>query len=213
MQRVVVFGKSLLACRIAKHFLASHEHELVGVVPSPGASEAFASLADFAREHGVDVLALGDISPDLRVDIGFSCFFSEIFRQHHIDAIGRLVNLHNAPLPRYRGMRPINWALKNGESQHGVTIHEIDTGIDTGPIISQCTFPVFGDDEVIDLYLRAQRFAWELFLATVDHLHTVEARRQVDDQASYYHSSQSPELGDRLGFTRTGDVTAYDFPL
>jgi methionyl-tRNA formyltransferase len=213
MLKVVVFGKGLLACRIAGHFLQSEQHELVAVVPSPTTSSVFASLADFAQEHGVAALTLSDIDPSLGVDIGFSCFFSQIFRQHHIDTMGRLVNLHNAPLPRYRGMRPLNWALKNGETDHGVTIHEVDTGIDTGPIISQCTFPVFEGDEVIDLYLRAHGFAWELFLATVDRLHELPARVQQDERATYYHSSQSEQLGDRLGFTRSGDVSSYAFPL
>ena len=207
MIRTVVFGKSTLACRIAEHFLDSEHHELVGVVPSPRTSPVFASLGDLAADRDIPVLEFADLG-DLRVDLGFSCFFSEIFRRHHIDAIGRLVNLHNAPLPRYRGMRPINWALKNGESTHGVTIHEIDEGVDTGAIIAQCTFPILPDDEVFDLYVRSQRFAWELFLATAPRLLELPALPQDDSKALTYWGKDSVGLGDRQGFTRAGDDVA-----
>jgi len=213
MIRTVVFGKSALACSIAEHFLTSDAHELVGVVPSPRTSAAFASLADFASTHGVPVLDLAAVDGELGVDLGFSCFFSEIFRRAHIDAIGRLVNLHNAPLPRYRGMRPINWALLNGESSHGVTIHEIDEGVDTGAIISQCTFPVLPEDEVIDLYLRAQRFGWQLFLETAPHLIDLPAVPQDNTWATLYRGVDSPRLGDRGGFTRSGSIDGYPLPL
>jgi len=213
MIRVIVFGKSRLATMIAGHFHQSPSHELVAVVPSPRSSPAFASLADFGADSGVPVLSLPDVGPELHADLGVSCFFSEIFRQRHIDLFGRLVNLHNAPLPRYRGMRPLNWALRNGEDRHGVTIHEIDTGIDTGPIISACTFPVFPDDEVIDLYLRAQQFGWDLFLETVPRIMDLPGIPQDDSRASYYDSSRTEGLGDRAGFTRSGDTSTYAFPL
>ena len=44
-------------------------------------------------------------------------------KQNFIDSCKNIINLHNSPLPKYRGVRPINWALKNGEHSHGVTIH------------------------------------------------------------------------------------------
>jgi methionyl-tRNA formyltransferase len=213
MIRTVVFGKSTLACSIAEYFLTSADHELIGVVPSPRTAPVFASLADFAGAHGIPVLDLAAVDRGLGVDLGFSCFFSEIFRRPHIDAIGRLVNLHNAPLPRYRGMRPINWALLNSESSHGVTIHEIDEGVDTGAIISQCTFPVFPGDEVIDLYLRAQRFGWQLFVETAPRLMDLPAVPQDDAQATLYRGVDSARLGEREGFTRSGSMDGYPLPL
>jgi len=213
MIRTVVFGKSGLAVRIARYFDESAAHELIGVVPSPRSSPLFASLVDFALERDVQILELDDIDASLRVDLGFSCFYSKIFRRHHIDVIGRLINLHNSPLPRYRGMRPINWALVNGETSHGVTIHEIDEGVDTGAIISQCTFPVLPHDEVIDLYLRARRFAWELFLSTAPWLMELPARAQDDAAATFYRGSDSHLLGDREDFSRSGSLEGYSLPL
>ena len=62
------------------------------------------------------------------------------------------VNIHNGPLPKYRGVNPINWALKNNENSHGVTLHHIDEGIDTGDIIDQEIFSIDSNLEVIDVY-------------------------------------------------------------
>ena len=54
-----------------------------------------------------------------------------------INKFVRLYNINNSPLPKYRGVNPIKWALKIGEDIHGVPLHLIDEGIDTGPIGDQ----------------------------------------------------------------------------
>jgi methionyl-tRNA formyltransferase len=50
------------------------------------------------------------------------------------------VNLHNSLLPRHRGVRPLEYALAEGDRNLGVTLHFVDEGIDTGPIIYQKSF-------------------------------------------------------------------------
>ncbi|MGI9465992.1 MAG: formyltransferase family protein [Rubripirellula sp.] len=49
-------------------------------------------------------------------------------------------NLHTGPLPSYAGMNAVNWAIMNGESQHGTTLHWMEHGIDTGDIAFETTF-------------------------------------------------------------------------
>jgi len=49
----------------------------------------------------------------------------------------RLINVHYSLLPKYRGMHSTVWAILNGESELGLTVHEINEGIDDGPIIDQ----------------------------------------------------------------------------
>lgn len=55
-------------------------------------------------------------------------------------------NLHPGPLPRYAGLNAPNWAIFRGERSHGVTVHKMGAGIDTGPIVYQSLFEI-GDDE------------------------------------------------------------------
>lgn len=47
------------------------------------------------------------------------------------------INVHYSPLPKYRGMHPVAWAIINGEKEHGLTIHLMNRYIDDGPILAQ----------------------------------------------------------------------------
>jgi methionyl-tRNA formyltransferase len=66
----------------------------------------------------------------------------------------RFVNVHYAPLPKYRGRANVNWAIINGESSVGISIHEMAPGLDAGNILFQAEIPIGEDDTVGDLYER-----------------------------------------------------------
>lgn len=67
------------------------------------------------------------------------------------------VNIHTALLPRNRGCSPTQWALIKGEHETGVTFHEINSGLDTGPIIDQQRVPIFFEDSWLDVRQRLER--------------------------------------------------------
>ena len=111
-------------------------------------------------------------------------------------------------------MSPINWALKQGEQLHGVTIHEIVEKIDAGPIISQVMFSIYPDvDEVIDVYRRSLSFGWNLFTQTMPLLHRITPRAQDERSALYYSRNQNTELGDRQFFTRSESSIRSETPV
>lgn len=72
------------------------------------------------------------------------------------------VNLHPAPLPLYRGISPTFWMLARGETVAGVTLHVVDAGLDTGPIIAQRLFSTKGFTDEHALYLQATRYGAQL---------------------------------------------------
>jgi methionyl-tRNA formyltransferase len=207
----VVLGKGDLAVRVAAWLRDSPAHELIGVVPVIPEPTWTASLSGWAGDSGVPVVASGHFR-DLPLDgdgraaeLGVSVFYDRIFDAAGIATFGRLLNIHNAPLPRYRGVSPINWALKNGESEHGVTIHEITPGIDDGPIVSQLRYSIYPEtDEVEDVYRRALAYGWTLFEQTMPLLDSIAARPQDDAAATYYSREDDVRLGDRAGFRRAG---------
>jgi methionyl-tRNA formyltransferase len=63
-------------------------------------------------------------------------------------------NLHPGPLPRYAGLNAPSWAIYHGEARHGVTVHRMESGIDTGDIAFQDIFPVTESDTGLSLALR-----------------------------------------------------------
>jgi methionyl-tRNA formyltransferase len=213
---VTVLGKGTLAIRVAEHFHTSAEYELTHVVPSMPEPTWTDSLTSWAQANGVAVIESGDFRdhPAMAegaapIGLAFSVFYSRIVTAAFIDRCERILNLHNGPLPRYRGVSPINWALKNEEDHHGVTIHEITPGIDDGPIVAQTTYSIFPEfDEVQDVYARSLRFGWTLFEQTVALLDRIVARPQDESQALYYALTDNDRLDERRGFTRARSQVA-----
>jgi methionyl-tRNA formyltransferase len=209
-KQVVLLGKGDLSIRIAEWFSQSPDYQLQAIVPVVPEPTWTGSLASWARVHGVPVVESGHFrdlpgvrAEDWRVDLAFSVFYDKIVREWFIRKCGRILNLHNGPLPKYRGVSPINWALKNGEVEHGVTIHEITPGIDDGPIVSQVKYSIYPDlDEVIEVYRRAQEFGWLLFQQTMPLLGRIHARPQAHEQATYYSQKENDRLQERRYFTR-----------
>jgi methionyl-tRNA formyltransferase len=201
-------GKGTLAIRIADWFLASPDYQLaliVPVIPEPSWTESLVAWAEHnqvpytASGHYRDIQRVKD--HDWTVDLAFSVFYDKIIPDWFIEKCERILNLHNGPLPRYRGVSPINWALKNSESKHGVTIHEITVGVDDGPVVAQLEYSIYPEfDKVIDVYRRSLDYGWLLFRQTMPILDRIEARPQDHSQATYYSSDQNALLDERRGF-------------
>ena len=81
-------------------------------------------------------------------DLNVSLSFNQILKRDIIDlAPMGFINCHAGALPNYRGRNILNWAIINGETQFGVTIHYVDEGIDTGDIIVQDFIPIRPEDD------------------------------------------------------------------
>ena len=215
-QSVVLLGKGTLAIRIANWFLNHSRYELrtvVPVIPEPAWTDSLCRWADaklvpvVRSGHYKDVPSV--MAEDWRPDLVISVFYDKIIKPWFIDKCARIINLHNGPLPKYRGVSPINWALKNGETLHGVTIHEITPGIDDGPIYSQVLYSIYPEfDEVKDVYARALEYGWTLFTQTMPLLERITPAPQNHSDATYYASHQNSLLAERRSFTRQESMAA-----
>jgi methionyl-tRNA formyltransferase len=72
-------------------------------------------------------------------------FYTKMIRREILDRI-KVINIHPAPLPRYRGAHPLPWQILRGEIQSAVTFHLADAEIDGGPIIDQVPFRIEPSD-------------------------------------------------------------------
>jgi methionyl-tRNA formyltransferase len=77
-------------------------------------------------------------------------------------------NLHPGPLPRYAGLNAVSWAIYRGETSHGVTIHKMEPGIDTGPIVYQELFDIDDADTGFTLSARCIRSGIPLVLRLME---------------------------------------------
>ncbi len=98
------------------------------------------------------------------------------------------INYHPSLLPKYRGGSAINWAIINGEKETGVTIHFIDDGVDTGPIILQEKVAIGPDDTVKSVYFdKLYPLGVTMLAETVRLIREGTARpvEQDEDNASF----------------------------
>ena len=85
------------------------------------------------------VEAIRAMKPDLLVSVAGN----QIFRPALLKAAPKgCLNVHSALLPKYRGLMPTFWTLKNGEKETGVSVFLVDEGIDSGPIVVQKRVPI-----------------------------------------------------------------------
>lgn len=158
--------------------------------------------------NDVDVIEVhGDInSPDnlgvikaLKPDVIVSLAGNQIFRASFL-SIASICNLnvHSALLPRYRGLLPSFWVLKNGETYTGVSIFKIDLGIDTGPIVEQKMINIEGmtQEEVI---LATKKVGGELILSAIEKIKA----------GKYQEIANDDELATYYSFPRKQDVREF----
>jgi methionyl-tRNA formyltransferase len=205
----IVFGKTRVAVR-ATEVLVSEGYRIHFVIPSrQRANDTL--FTDWAQSLDLRVQHIESLDDLLstHADLGISAYFDRIFRQRHIDMFDKLLNVHNSLLPRYRGVRPVNWALKNGEAQHGVSLHVITAGIDEGAILDQEAFGIDPDvDEVRDVYTRCLDAAEVMLARALPRIWELPALPQDETNASYFSAEDDEKLGDRRYFTR--DATGLE---
>jgi phosphoribosylglycinamide formyltransferase 1 len=85
-------------------------------------------------------------------------------------AVAPTVNTHPALLPAFPGAAAVREALAYGVKVSGVTVHFVDAGVDTGPVIAQASVPVVPDDDVASLTARIQAVERPLYTDVVGRL-------------------------------------------
>jgi phosphoribosylglycinamide formyltransferase-1 len=113
-----------------------------------------------------------------QVDLVVLAGFMRILKGEFLRAFAqRVVNIHPALLPSFPGLEAWRQALDYGVKVTGVTVHLVDQGIDTGPILAQQTVPVLEGDTPEKLHARIQEAEKQLYPATIAML----ARKALAD--------------------------------
>ncbi len=114
------------------------------------------------------------------------------------------VNFHDGPLPRYAGLNTPNWALINGEVEHGISWHMIEGGVDEGDIIAQRLFNLDKDETAFSLNSKCYAAAMDSFGDVVTQLNDDALQRQPQDliQRRYFSRADCPIAAGRLDFSR-----------
>lgn len=192
----------LLAERSPRGKLWAQGLDIVGVLTRPdkpagrGRQLAMSPVKQFAAERGISVYQPGslrkpealkllrDLSPDVIVVVAFG----QILPKEVLELPPHCcLNVHASLLPRHRGASPIASAILAGDPETGVTIMQMEEGLDTGPIVSQRSIPIRPDDTTGTLGARLAEIGALLLVETLPYwlAEAIECREQDESQATH----------------------------
>jgi methionyl-tRNA formyltransferase len=108
--------------------------------PKVAPTIALARLRNIEVKTIVGKSGLLDLASDVAGKICISAGFNYLFPRQVIERAGCFLNVHGSLLPKYPGARTLPWIIENGETESGVTVHLVDDGMDTGPVLVQKPF-------------------------------------------------------------------------
>lgn len=156
------------AARISAVIGDRHSAEALAFATERGIETRVCRPKDFAsREAWDDALAaeVAAFSPGLVVLAGFMRIVGPAMLARFPY---RMVNVHPALLPAFPGADGVAQALAEGARLSGCTVHLVDAGVDTGPILAQAAVPVLPADDVATLHARIQGQEHRLLPAVID---------------------------------------------
>ncbi len=136
---------------------AGIETEIFDAAEYPSREDRDVALAKWLRSHGVELV----------VCAGYMHLFRKPFFDYYA---GRIVNTHSAPLPEFPGAHPIEDVLAAGVDETAATVHYVDEGVDTGPVIAVERVSVLPTDTVESLRARVQAAEHRLLPRVVEDL-------------------------------------------
>ena len=200
--RIVFMGTPDFAVGSLAALAECGKYEIVGVVTQPdrpkgrGNKMLMTPVKEYAISKGYEVYQpqkvktpefvqiLRDMQPDLIVVAAFGQFLSqEILSMPKYGCI----NVHASLLPKYRGAAPIQYAIIKGESESGVTIMQMDIGMDTGAMLDKVVVPIGANTTMGELHDELKVKGAELLLTVIEKIEagTVVAEPQNNDEATY----------------------------
>ncbi len=191
--RAVVFAYSEVGHTCLKELLrqgttvqAVFTHE-----DDPAETRWFPSVAALAREAGIPVFtpdALGDeeyaLVQSLRPDALFSFYYRSMIAERFLEIPPKgAFNLHGSLLPKYRGRACVNWAVLNGETTTGATLHHMVRRADAGDIVDREAVPILPDDTALDVSRKVAEAAGVILRRTLSAIALGAAPRTPQNEA------------------------------
>lgn len=200
--RIVFMGTPDFAVGSLQALCESGKHEILAVVTQPDRPKGRGNkllqtpVKEYALEQGLTVYQpqkvktpefvelLHDLQPELIVVAAFGQFLSKEILE--LPKYG-CINVHASLLPKYRGAAPIQYAIIKGEKESGVTIMQMDIGMDTGAMLDKVVVPIAENTTMGELHDVLREHGAALLLHVIDKIAvgTAVAEPQDNEQATY----------------------------
>lgn len=131
-----------------------------------GVAAAAFELADYEDRAARDD-AMADWLAGRGIELVVCAGYMHLLTRAFLERFGAVINVHPSLLPAFPGLRPVEEALAAGLPVTGVTVHFVDDGIDTGPVIAQQATPILPGDTPETLHERLHKLEHRLLPAAV----------------------------------------------
>lgn len=197
--KIIFFGSDDFA-QIHLKALLNSSHQVVACVTQPdrpknrGMKLVLSPIKVCAQEYNIPVLQplsmkdedfinqLKKFDADLFVVIAYGRILTQAIL--NIPPLG-CINVHGSLLPQYRGAAPINWVIIDGYKETGLSIIQMDAGMDSGNILSQCQVTILPEDTSATLRLKMMKAGAELLLETLDKYHEITPQKQDESKITF----------------------------
>lgn len=208
--RIVFAGTPEFAATHLFNIIKQDKYQLVGIYTQPdrpagrGKKLMASPVKLLAEQYGLPVFQpatlktaeaqqqLADLVPDLMVVVAYGLILPPA-----VLAIPRLgcINSHASILPRWRGAAPIQRAIQAGDKESGVTVMQMETGLDTGPMLLKVTTPITAEDTGGSLHNRLAELGATAIVEAIDGLanNQLSPEKQDDSLATYAHKLTKDE--------------------
>ncbi|MFZ8199789.1 methionyl-tRNA formyltransferase [Alteromonas portus] len=197
--KVIFAGTPDFAAKHLSALLAS-EHEVIAVYTQPdrpagrGKKLTASPVKVLAEENAIPVYQpqslkaveaqeeLASLNADLMVVVAYGLILPTAV----LNAPKRgCINVHGSILPKWRGAAPIQRAIWAGDAETGVTIMQMDEGLDTGDMLHIATLPITPEDTSATLYEKLAELGPQALVEVVDEFDRYTPTKQDDSQATY----------------------------
>ncbi|MBZ0168140.1 MAG: phosphoribosylglycinamide formyltransferase [Kofleriaceae bacterium] len=201
---VLVSGRGSNLQAIIDASQAAKIDALVAIVISDVAD---ARALELARRHGIDATFVDprlhttseefdrtviDLLRKREVDLVCLAGFMRLLSPHFIrEYRHNIMNIHPALLPAFPGLHAQRQALRYGVKVSGCTVHFVDEGVDTGPIIMQAVVPVLDDDTDESLSARILTYEHQIYPQAIQLF--AEGRLEIRDRRVVCHGTDTPQ--------------------
>ncbi|MBM6637005.1 methionyl-tRNA formyltransferase [Leclercia adecarboxylata] len=213
--RIIFAGTPDFAARHLDALLSSG-HQVVGVFTQPdrpagrGKKLMPSPVKVLAEEHGLPIFQPASLRPqenqhlvaDLNADVMVVVAYGLILPKAVLD-MPRLgcINVHGSLLPRWRGAAPIQRSLWAGDADTGVTIMQMDVGLDTGDMLYKLSCPITDEDTSATLYDKLAELGPKGLIDTLQQLADNRVQPEVQDEALVTYAEKLSKEEARLDWS------------
>lgn len=146
---------------------------------------------------------LSEIDPDIIVVVAYGKILPKAVLDY---AKHGCINVHVSLLPRHRGAAPMQRAIIEGDTETGITIMQMDEGLDTGDIISQVSFPILPTDNFETIHDESAEIGGDLLVRTLRDIEDGTAVRIVQDSSLATYAAKIEKSDCKIDFSRPARV-------